>query len=58
MRKLGDLVARTHPLDTVLLLETRGKDAALEEAFKEGFTSVRGSLSGLESLSSSNRFAE
>ena len=58
MRKLGALVARTHPLDTVLLLETRGKDAALEEAFKEGFTSVRGSLSGLESLSSSNRFAE
>jgi hypothetical protein len=39
-------------------LETRGKDAALEVAFKEGFSSVRGSLSGLQSLPTNNRFAE
>ena len=58
MRKLGALVARTHPMDTVLLLETRGKDAALESAFKEGFFDVRGSLDGLESLPTNNRFAE
>jgi LysM repeat protein len=58
MRKLGALVARTHPMDTVLFLETRGKDAALEVAFKEGFSSVRGSLSGLQSLPTNNRFAE
>lgn len=58
MRKLGALVASSHPMDTVLFLETRGKDAPLEVAFKEGFFSVRGSLSGLESLPTNNRFAE
>ena len=58
MRKLGALVASSHPMDTVLFLETRGKDAPLEVAFKEGFSSVRGSLSGLESLPTNKRFAE
>mgnify|MGYP006168272605 FL=1 len=58
LRQLGSLVARSHPLDTVLLLETRGKDAALETAFKEGYISVRGSLEGLESLPANRQFAE
>ena len=58
MYKLGSLVARNHPMDTVLFLETRGKDVDLETAFKDGYSSIRGSLEGLEFLAANNRFAE
>ena len=58
MYKLGSLVARNHPMDTILFLETRGKDVDLETAFKAGYSSIRGSLEGLEFLAANNRFAE
>lgn len=58
MRKLGAFVAQAHPKDTVLLLETRGRDAALEQSFKEGFFGVRGSFEGLEVAAANRQFAE
>ena len=58
MRKLGAFVAQAHPKDTVLLLETRGRDAVLEQSFKEGFFDVRGSFEGLEVAAANRQFAE
>lgn len=58
MEMLGAYVAEQHPMDTVLVLETHGKDAALERAFRKGFTEYRGSDSGLVSMPVTSRFAE
>lgn len=58
MRKLGAWVAAKHESDPIILLETRGKDADLEQAFIQGYQANRGSLEGLEFVSANSRFAE
>ena len=58
MRDLGRLAALNHPLDSVIVLETKGKDAALERAFLEGFREERGGSDGLILWPATSRFAE
>lgn len=58
MKKMGAWVSAYHKTDPIIILETRGKDADLEQAFIQGFQSNRGSLEGLEFLPANSRFAE
>lgn len=57
MEKLGRFAAQKHENDTVIVLETKGKDALLEQAFIEGFQSERGD-EGLIVWPATSRFAE
>jgi len=58
MRRLGQKAALAHPGDTVLLLETRGKDVRMEEAFKSGFESACTSEAVLRSIPANTQFCE
>jgi len=58
MRQLGQLAAQNHVGDTVIVLETKGKDAALEQAFLTGFQEERGTSEGLIVWPATSRFAE
>lgn len=58
MRQLGQLAAQNHVGDTVIVLETKGKDADLEQAFLTGFQEERGNSDGLIVWPATSRFAE
>lgn len=58
MRRLGQHSALAHPGNTVLLVETRGKDARMEQAFKAGFESVRTPETALKSIPANAQFCE
>lgn len=58
MRALGALAAAQHDGDTVMMLETRGPDAALERAFREGFKSAASDSTVLQSVPANSQFAE
>jgi LysM repeat protein len=58
MAELGKLAAQNHPNDTVIMLETKGKDAALEQAFLKGFRTERDGEEGLIVWPATSRFAE
>lgn len=58
MRALGALAAAQHDGDTVMMLETRGPDAALERAFREGFKSAATDSTVLQSVPANSQFAE
>ena len=58
MRQLGQLAAQNHVGDTVIVLETKGKDAVLEQAFLTGFQEERGTSDGLIVWPATSRFAE
>jgi LysM repeat protein len=58
MRRLGQQAAWAHPGDTVLLVETRGKDARMEQAFKVGFESARTTETVLKSIPANAQFCE
>jgi LysM repeat protein len=58
MRRLGQQAAQAHPGATVLLVETRGKDARMEEAFKLGFESARAPETILRSIPANAQFCE
>lgn len=58
MRTLGALAAAQHDGDTVMMLETRGPDAVLERAFREGFAMAASDSTVLQSVAANSRFAE
>ena len=57
MEKLGRFVAQEHKNDTVIVLETMGKDARLEKAFIDGFHAENGN-EGLIVWPATSQFAE
>ena len=58
MRRLGQQAAWAHVGDTVLLVETRGKDARMDQAFKVGFESARTTETVLKSIPANAQFCE
>lgn len=58
MQKLGALAAQQHAGDTVMMLETRGADIALERAFRRGFLSTAADSTVLQSVPANTQFAE
>ncbi len=58
MEALGALAAQQHAGDTVMMLETRGVDAGLEQAFRRGFLSAAADSTVLQSVPANAQFAE
>ena len=58
MEALGALAAQQHAGDTVIMLETRGVDAGLEQAFRRGFLSAAADSTVLQSVPANTQFAE
>lgn len=58
MQALGALAAQQHDGDTVMMLETRGVDAALERAFREGFLAAATDSTHLQSVPANSQFAD
>jgi len=58
MEALGSLAALQHAGDTVMILETRGADAALEQAFRRGFLRTAVDSTVLQSIPANDQFAE
>ena len=55
---LGALAAQQHAGDTVMMLETRGVDAGLEQAFRRGFLGAATDSTVLQSVPANAQFAE
>lgn len=55
---LGALAAQQNAGDTVIMLETRGVDARLEQAFRRGFLGVASDSTVLQSVPANAQFAE
>ena len=58
MEALGALAAQQHAGDTVMMLETRGVDAGLEQAFRRGFLGAATDSTVLQSVPANAQFAE
>ncbi|MBO74552.1 MAG: hypothetical protein CMD33_04685 [Flavobacteriales bacterium] len=58
MQRLGALAAQQHAGDTVIMLETRGADIALERAFRRGFLSTAADSTVLQSVPANTQFSE
>ena len=58
MEALGALAAQQHVGDTVMMLETRGEDAGLEQAFRRGFLGAATESTVLQSVPANAQFAE
>jgi hypothetical protein len=58
VESLGALAAQKHAGDTVIMLETRGADAGLEQAFRRGFFSAASDSTVLQSVPANAQFAE
>lgn len=58
MEALGALAAQQHAGDTVMMLETSGVDAGLEQAFRRGFLGAATDSTVLQSVPANAQFAE
>ncbi len=58
MEALGALASQQHAGDTVMMLETRGVDAGLEQAFRRGFLGSADDSTVLQSVAANAQFAE
>lgn len=58
MEAMGALAAQQHDGDTVMMLETRGVDAVLEQAFRTGFLRAASDSTHLQSVPANSQFAD